>query len=673
MKKLVLILLFGITGTIGVVSQTLDQYWEFTNLYAADDTSGLTHLYYAQMKTRIHNCHNGYDYNIVEDRSTIHRYHNPSINADSVFIPTHDNVVMPGCYGGGGVSIIDFHPFEGSPEHVMFYGGYSDGHEIYGYLQVGNFSFYLAPHFYYFEKVVANPNLGKFIFLPFHDHTLRVPLTENQDTIRVLNDYWYMWHDYNWNDYDPIDSLDGYFKGYDYILLSLSRFNDSLAFYQKNGSIYRSNNLGESGERLEAAINQNSQFHYDADSLHIYVTRSGSHSILVSDNYGKAGSWNSVALPSYANFFSVDTDTPGLVFYTDSSHIYHSTNFANTFEVLYNFKKWIKGYYKKPNSNIHYVLFEDELVELKGDEINVLKKTGKKESLDITPNNIPYKVGDEFTYRIIEGSKNGDQLTYYNEVEDFKMKVSDVSIVDNKHQITFKNTTSRPFFSELTINNHSTIATESRFSQSKFSLFKNDQHVYKAWTYKGEQDSALQYVIVKDVEPQNNLGIEDTTTSIYYYIEESTDTTDVIGSNSIQLKWSDTFGITLLTFNTDTLRYKLRGTVLDGAVYGDTTRTLIVSNESKLSVIPKQITLEQNYPNPFNPTTNIWYHLKNNGYVLLEVYDALGKKVQTLVDGYLEAGSHYAMFDANELASGIYFYRLEADGEVRIKRMTLIK
>ncbi|MEX0846027.1 MAG: T9SS type A sorting domain-containing protein, partial [Balneolaceae bacterium] len=101
-------------------------------------------------------------------------------------------------------------------------------------------------------------------------------------------------------------------------------------------------------------------------------------------------------------------------------------------------------------------------------------------------------------------------------------------------------------------------------------------------------------------------------------------------------------------------------------------KQLPVSNE-QLPSLPKQVKLSQNYPNPFNPTTSIMFILNNNGHVLLEVYDALGKKVQTLVNGYREAGNYYVHFDAKQLASGIYFYRLEADGEIHTKRMTLIK
>ena len=81
----------------------------------------------------------------------------------------------------------------------------------------------------------------------------------------------------------------------------------------------------------------------------------------------------------------------------------------------------------------------------------------------------------------------------------------------------------------------------------------------------------------------------------------------------------------------------------------------------------------ENYPNPFNPTTVITYQLPVNSHVTLKIYDVLGRKVETLVDEYQSAGSHSVQFNAQNLASGIYFYRLTAPGFTQIKKMLLQK
>ncbi|MEX2363245.1 MAG: T9SS type A sorting domain-containing protein [Balneolaceae bacterium] len=83
--------------------------------------------------------------------------------------------------------------------------------------------------------------------------------------------------------------------------------------------------------------------------------------------------------------------------------------------------------------------------------------------------------------------------------------------------------------------------------------------------------------------------------------------------------------------------------------------------------------MSQNYPNPFNPTTNITFNLPSANRVELSVFDILGRKVVTLVDGRLQSGNHTYNFDASKLSSGIYIYRLQS-GEVTLtEKMTLIK
>jgi len=89
--------------------------------------------------------------------------------------------------------------------------------------------------------------------------------------------------------------------------------------------------------------------------------------------------------------------------------------------------------------------------------------------------------------------------------------------------------------------------------------------------------------------------------------------------------------------------------------------------------LPTSINLYQNYPNPFNPLTAIRYTLKEQTHVTLAVYNILGEKVAQLVDDVRGAGVYTVHFDAGNLPSGVYFYRLEAAGNVQTKRMTYLK
>jgi hypothetical protein len=88
---------------------------------------------------------------------------------------------------------------------------------------------------------------------------------------------------------------------------------------------------------------------------------------------------------------------------------------------------------------------------------------------------------------------------------------------------------------------------------------------------------------------------------------------------------------------------------------------------------PKNFNLEQNYPNPFNPGTVISYSLPNSSDIKLNVYNTLGQSVKTLVSGYKNAGKYSINFNASDLPSGIYFYKLEAGQFSQIKKMILIK
>jgi hypothetical protein len=105
--------------------------------------------------------------------------------------------------------------------------------------------------------------------------------------------------------------------------------------------------------------------------------------------------------------------------------------------------------------------------------------------------------------------------------------------------------------------------------------------------------------------------------------------------------------------------------------------SLVISKSNSItdnqSSLPSNFTLNQNYPNPFNPTTVISYDLPENSQVNLAVYDMMGRRVATLVNENVAAGTHQVQFDASSLSSGTYMYRLQAGGNIQTKKLTLIK
>ena len=96
-------------------------------------------------------------------------------------------------------------------------------------------------------------------------------------------------------------------------------------------------------------------------------------------------------------------------------------------------------------------------------------------------------------------------------------------------------------------------------------------------------------------------------------------------------------------------------------------------NDGDNTALPDEFNLAQNYPNPFNPTTVIVFSLPRSGFVKLEVFNVLGQKISTLVNGFMDAGNHQVEFDASRQPSGVYFYRLNQNNQVETKKMILMK
>lgn len=119
------------------------------------------------------------------------------------------------------------------------------------------------------------------------------------------------------------------------------------------------------------------------------------------------------------------------------------------------------------------------------------------------------------------------------------------------------------------------------------------------------------------------------------------------------------------------------GSVAPGQAYEYALQTLFTDGRSEISATVNVRTLRhelaQNMPNPFNPTTSIRYTVPQAGFVTLTVYDVMGHEVATVVKEHQEASAYTATFDGSGLASGIYFYRLQAGDYTAIRKMVLLK
>ncbi len=116
-----------------------------------------------------------------------------------------------------------------------------------------------------------------------------------------------------------------------------------------------------------------------------------------------------------------------------------------------------------------------------------------------------------------------------------------------------------------------------------------------------------------------------------------------------------------------------------GFIAGDSGLLLVTYNGGVTSLsqnyqsTPEKFQLHQNFPNPFNPSTIIRFDLVQSGYTRLSIYDVSGKKITVLVDANLSPGSYEYNFNAENLPSGVYFYKIESEAFTETKRMILIK
>ncbi len=105
----------------------------------------------------------------------------------------------------------------------------------------------------------------------------------------------------------------------------------------------------------------------------------------------------------------------------------------------------------------------------------------------------------------------------------------------------------------------------------------------------------------------------------------------------------------------------------------DSISGLITSGVGVAEAAPAAFSVAQNAPNPFNPTTTISFNLVDAGNVSIEVYNVAGQKIDTIADGFMDAGSHSVVWDASAFSAGVYFYTVKSGGHSKTMKMTLLK
>ena len=192
-------------------------------------------------------------------------------------------------------------------------------------------------------------------------------------------------------------------------------------------------------------------------------------------------------------------------------------------------------------------------------------------------------------------------------------------------------------------------------------------------TIRNDDNSINGYSVARVIKKWEGslFGVKTTFMELHYFdVVDSSDTSGfTIYANDVL---ADGFGLVSSGGGEAPGQILIIGAVINGTLYGDTTKITGIKNKDA-SLGPNRITLFQNYPNPFNPTTTIAYSLPKSGNVKLTVYNAIGSKVATIVNEYKPAGNYSVQFKGSNLASGIYFYRLESGNYSSAKKFILMK
>ena len=449
-------------------------------------------------------------------------------------------------------------------------------------------------------------------------------------------------------------------------LVSLSPFNDSILFVQDYSGLYKTTNRGKNFSIIDTFQTDYKQFLYDKDKNHIYrVTNSwGENFLLVSDDKGNPGTWAKTFSDSNKLYITLDDSVSGSIYLADRNYIYHSNDYGNNFSLIKKLDHDIVGIYKKPNSNKLYVATKYKLLEINGDSVKTLK------SLPIDPkifSYYPLEIGDRWIYNYVN-----------HDCSDFSSPCQvDSSIVTRK------------VIGDTLMNNGNKyyILKDSYFGTSYERI---DSVTGKIFRYRPDSTIADSEDVIDDLLAEvgdtiaTNYGgrFDNARYSVFQKQEQITlfDSTYASRSYHSGALLVHTYSLTkgfgfsrdLYEFDFGYATESLKGAVINGKVYGDTMLTDIKKTENS----PSDFSLSQNYPNPFNPTTTIHYSIptgQNVSTVQLKVCDVLGKIVATLVNKEQRPGSYEVQFNASNLASGIYFYRLTYGNLNLVRKMILLK
>jgi len=479
-----------------------------------------------------------------------------------------------------------------------------------------------------------------------------------------------------------IESTDGGFNWIPFLdslflkILSINPYNDNDIFFGGGGFDLGKTTDGGLTISLVDTNHQGYQFFYDVDNLHIYSL--GNNELIVSDNKGNAFSWTYRYTSPNRIFISHDYAQSGKFFLADEKRIYVTEDYGNNFSLYKTLERKIVGIYKKPNSDKLYAATKYKIYEITPDTIQVIK------SLPI-PDEVlsfyPLAIGNKWVYDEVTVVQDPYPNVYFRIL--VKEVLGDTIAPNGKHYYRVNDET---IWESSVLERVDSIEGRIYRYYEDPSLPENEYLAYDLLAEVGDTISSYRMgfntVMFTTMYAETSFEkwglIKPKKVFEEYTLHPPIfSLTQDIGLDSIYFYFD--FGNTWIT---------LKGCIINGIVYGDTTTVGVEDEENPIATTFR---LEQNYPNPFNPTTKIKFTIPSNvkremSNVTLKVYDILGNEIATLVNEELPAGEYEVEFSSHSdegqnLSTGIYFYQLVIRGSeinseqalIQTKKMILLK
>lgn len=449
-----------------------------------------------------------------------------------------------------------------------------------------------------------------------------------------------------------------------FYMISVSEFNDNEIFgIGPQNKLIKSFDGGRTSFIVDNyPVYENLYFHptfyYDPDQMHIYRTNFmyDSYDLFVSADNGNSYTWEMKKQFPKPFVFANDPSLSGTCYAGYFYHLYKSTNFGESFDQFYIFDERIEGLYPKPGTQILYIATQYHLYELENDTLTTLK--------EITPdpdlvNYYPLQPGNLWVYNgFIWTYPDYETYQLVRKVNDAVIKTNQKTYYEIEEYLAGSGYTSK-YYERIDSVNAKVYRFDEDSVQSGQEYLLDDLRAETGDSVKSYRFNMTPYSVIYSAD--TTFYQQETHYKRYYADFLMGYTYDLVKN----------FGITRVynTFDFGSDDRTLKGAIINGILYGDTTITGIDDDNNSVN----SFSLAQNYPNPFNPVTTIGYSISKPGYVTLKVFDVLGNEVTTLVNEVKASGSFSVVFDAGNLSSGVYMYQLKTGSLIQTRKMLLLK